>query len=606
MRHAPRLAFALPGSLAAAALAAPAWAQEAESAAPAVAIDSGDVAWMLTSSAIVLMMTIPGLALFYGGLVRAKNTLSIFMQCLITAAIVSVSWVLWGYSLAFGPDHAGIVGDLSLFGLQGVSHGEVQSGTRIPQQAFMVFQLMFAIITPALIVGAFAERMKFSAFFLFILLWSTLVYSPLAHWVWGGGWLMQRGALDFAGGTVVHISSGTSALIAAAMIGQRRGFGREPMPPHNVPFTVAGAALLWVGWFGFNAGSALAANDLATLAFVNTNTATAAAVLGWMFSEWIGRGKPTALGAASGAVAGLVAITPAAGFVTPSAAILIGFVAGILCYKACHWKHRIGYDDALDVVGVHGVGGTWGALATGLFATVAVNAAGRDGLFYGHPEQLVTQAIGVVATYAIAGFGTFLILGIVNSVVGLRVDEEGEETGLDLSLHSESAYSTTGTTSPMGERPTRREPIEAPAVVRSVAARPVPSAAARRPPTLGGARPEVLSTGRPELPTSARPEPARKPPMAAAASAGGPATGGRPFRIVVEGIDAKALSRWWRELCTQDATKAPEAFREVYPNVRSFEGNAFHFRGGDPEATRERLAYLLDIYGASPSALRIE
>jgi Amt family ammonium transporter len=605
MRHAPRIAFSLPGALAAAAWAAPAWAQEAAGAAAAAPIDSGDVAWILTSSAIVLMMTIPGLSLFYGGLVRGKNVLSIFMQCLITAAVVSVTWVLWGYSLAFGPDHAGIVGDLSLFGLQGVSHAEAQSGTRIPQQAFMVFQLMFAVITPALIVGAVAERMKFSAFLLFLLLWSTLVYSPLAHWVWGGGWLMQRGALDFAGGTVVHISSGTSALIAAAMIGRRRGFGREPMPPHNVPFTVVGAALLWVGWFGFNAGSALAANDLATLAFVNTNTATGAAVLGWMFSEWIGRGKPTALGAASGAVAGLVAITPAAGFVAPWASIPIGFVAGILCYKACHWKQRIGYDDALDVVGVHGVGGTWGALATGLFATVAVNAAGRDGLFYGNPEQLLAQAIGVAATYGIAGFGTFLILGLVNSVVGLRVDEGDEETGLDLSLHSENAYSTTGGGSPIGERPSRREQTEAPAAFRSVAARPAP-ASSRRPPTLSGGRPDVLSTGRPELPSGGRAGPGRKPPAAVASPAAEGASGGSPFRILVEGIDPKALSRWWRDLCTQDASKAPEAFRDVYPNVRSFEGNAFHFRGGDPAGTRDRLAYLLEIYGANPSAVRVE
>jgi Amt family ammonium transporter len=515
-----------------------------------------------------------------------------------------VTWVLWGYSLAFGPDHLGVIGDLTLFGLQGVSHSAVQTGTRIPQQAFMVFQLMFAIITPALIVGAVAERMKFSAFLLFLLLWSTFIYAPLAHWVWGGGWLMQRGALDFAGGTVVHISSGTSALIAAAMIGRRRGFGREPMPPHNVPFTVVGAALLWVGWFGFNSGSALAANDLATLAFVNTNTATGAAVLGWMFSEWIGRGKPTALGAASGAVAGLVAITPAAGFIAPWASIVIGFIAGILCYKACHWKLRIGYDDALDVVGVHGVGGTWGALATGLFATAAVNAAGRDGLFYGHPEQLLVQAVGVAATYAIAGFGTFLILGIVNSVVGLRVDEGDEETGLDLSLHSENAYSTTGGGSPIGERPSRRE-HEASPLARPVAARSAPASAARRPPTLGSSRPDVLSTGRPDL-SAGGGGPARKPPASSTAASAPTADGGRPFRISIEGIDPKALSSWWRGLCNQDASKAPEAFRDIYPNVRSFEGTAFQFRGGDPDGTRDRLAYLLEIYGATPSAVRID
>jgi Amt family ammonium transporter len=368
--------------------ASAAFGQELETAAegPAASgLNSGDVAWILTSSAIVLMMTVPGLALFYGGLVRGKNVLSILMQCFVTAALVSVIWVLWGYSIAF-PDPGGSVGgffgNLAKVGLRGVSW-EAGPDENIPEQAVMVFQLMFAIITPALIVGSFAERMKFSAFFLFVLLWSTFIYAPLAHWVWGeGGWLGARGALDFAGGTVVHISSGTSALVAAAMIGRRRGFGREPMPPHNVPFVVVGAALLWVGWFGFNAGSALAADGIATLAFVNTNTATGAAVLGWMFSEWVGKGKPTAVGAATGAVAGLVAITPAAGFVEPWAAILIGMVGGFLCYKACNWKTKIGYDDALDVVGVHGVGGTWGAIATGIFASTALS---DGGLFTGNP-----------------------------------------------------------------------------------------------------------------------------------------------------------------------------------------------------------------------------
>jgi Amt family ammonium transporter len=417
-------------------------------------LDSGDLGWILICSAIVLMMTVPGLSFFYGGLVRSKNVLSILMQCFTAAALVSVTWVLWGYSLAFGPDHGGIVGDLSHFGLRGVSH-IAGPDENIPAQAFMVFQLMFAIITPALITGAFAERMKFSAFFLFVLLWSTFIYSPLAHWVWGeGGWLGELGALDFAGGTVVHISSGISALVAVFLIGKRRGHGRDPMPPHNVPFTVLGAAMLWVGWFGFNAGSALAADGTATIAFVNTNTATGGAVLGWMFSEWIGRGKPTALGAATGAVAGLVAITPAAGFVEPWASIPIGAVAGFLCYKACNWKARIGYDDALDVVGVHGVGGTWGALATGLFATAAVG--GTDGLFYGNPGQLLAQVIGVVATYAFCGVGTYLILRLVDLLVGLRVSEEDEEAGLDLVLHSESAYTSPGSGAAVGERGSHR------------------------------------------------------------------------------------------------------------------------------------------------------
>jgi Amt family ammonium transporter len=451
-------------------------AEGSDAAAPELAsgLDSGDTAWILTSSAIVLMMTIPGLALFYGGLVRPKNVLSILMQCFVTAALVSVTWVLWGYSLAFGPDHWGLVGDLSFFGLRGV--GWVAGPEEnIPAQTFMIFQLMFAIITPALIVGALAERMKFSAFLLFVLLWSTFIYSPLAHWVWGGGWLgsWEPSALDFAGGTVVHISSGVSALVAAAMIGRRRGYGREPMPPHNVPFVVVGAALLWVGWFGFNAGSALAADGIATLAFVNTNTATGAAVLGWLFTEWMGRGRPTAVGAATGAVAGLVAITPAAGFVEPWASIPIGLIAGFLCYKAVNWKSKLGYDDALDVVGVHGVGGTWGAIATGLFASTALSGGG---LFSGNSDQLLTQLLAVGATYAFCGVGTFLILGLVNSLVGLRVDEEDEAVGLDLSLHAESAYTQTGPGAALGERTPGRPPRWAPAEEAQGAS----SAAARR------------------------------------------------------------------------------------------------------------------------------
>jgi Amt family ammonium transporter len=426
----------------------------AQEGAPAASgLDSGDVAWMLTSSAIVLMMTIPGLALFYGGLVRTKNVLSIFMLCFVTAALVSVTWVLWGYSLAFGPDVGGLFGEpAAYFGLKGVAW-EAGPDENIPPQLFMVFQLMFAIITPALIVGAIAERMKFSAFFLFVLLWSTFVYSPLCHWVWGeGGWLGARGALDFAGGTVVHISSGISALVAAFLIGRRAGYGHDPMPPHNVPFVVAGAALLWVGWFGFNAGSALAADGVATVAFVNTNTATGAAVLGWLFTEWIARGKPTAVGAATGAVAGLVAITPAAGFVEPWASIVIGGVAGFLCYQAVNLKQRLGYDDALDVVGVHGVGGTWGALATGLFASAALTDGGGL-LTTGNVGQFFEQVLGVLATYALGGFGTYVLLRVVDAAVGLRVDEDSEHVGLDLSLHAETAY--TGSNA-LGERTVQR------------------------------------------------------------------------------------------------------------------------------------------------------
>jgi Amt family ammonium transporter len=413
----------------------------------AATIDTGDNAWMLTSSALVLMMTAPGLALFYGGLVRSKNVLNLLMQSFIMVALISVQWVLWGYSLAFGPDHGHVVGGLDWIGLRGVG-GEPNAdyAATIPHQTFMIYQAMFAIITPALITGAFAERMKFSAFLLFSLLWATLVYDPLAHMVWGMGGLLGKvwGALDFAGGTVVHISSGTSALVCAIVIGKRLGYGSDPMPPHNMPFVLAGAALLWFGWFGFNAGSALAANALATSAFVATNTATAAATLSWMAAEWLGKGKPTVLGAASGAVAGLVAITPASGFVAPMPALLIGAVAGALCYLACNLKTVLGwYDDALDVVGVHGVGGTWGAIATGLWASSAVNSAvSTQGLFIGGEWGLLTtQVAAVLVTYGVAIGGSLVCLGITAAVTGgLRVDEDDEFAGLDLSQHSENAY----------------------------------------------------------------------------------------------------------------------------------------------------------------------
>ncbi len=410
-------------------------------AAPPPTINSGDTAWILTSSALVLMMTIPGLFLFYGGLVRGKNVLGTIMHCFIIVALISIQWVLWGYSLAFGPDVGGIIGSLAWFGLRGVGVEPSSYASTIPHQAFMVFQMMFAIITPALIIGAFAERAKFSTFVVFILLWATFIYDPLCHWVWGGGWLGAMGVLDFAGGTVVHISSGASALAAAIMFGKRAGYGREAMPPHNLPFSVIGASLLWVGWFGFNAGSALAADGLATIAFVTTNTAAAAAVLAWVAMDWMLKGKPTALGAASGAVAGLVAITPAAGFVSPISAIIIGIGAGVLCSTACNLKTKLGYDDSLDVVGVHGVGGTWGALATGLFASTAINPGGSNGLFFGNPGQLWIQFVGVAATWILALVGTFIILGILKAVMGLRVTEEDERQGLDLSQHNERGYS---------------------------------------------------------------------------------------------------------------------------------------------------------------------
>ena len=420
-------------------LAGVAWGQEA---APPPTIDKGDTAWIMVATALVMSMAAPGLALFYGGLVRAKNMLSLLMQCLVCLAVISIQWILFGYTLAFGTTQSGLIGGLDFLGLAGVgADPNPDYSATLPHLTFMMFQGTFAIITPALIVGAFAERMKFSAFVVFTTLWAILIYDPLAHWVWGvGGWIRGMGALDFAGGTVVHISSGISALAAALLIGKRIGHGHEPMPPHNLPFTVAGAALLWFGWFGFNAGSALAADGIAANAFVTTNTGAAAATLGWIFIEWMVRGKPTVLGAASGAVAGLVSITPGAGFVTPVSAIAIGFLGGIICFYGIHLKEMIGADDALDVVGVHGVGGTWGALATGIFATKAVNAAGADGLLYGNPGQLVTQAIGVGATLVYCFVGAFILLKVTDVLVGLRVSDEEEFAGLDLSQHSERAY----------------------------------------------------------------------------------------------------------------------------------------------------------------------
>lgn len=413
--------------------------------APQPKIDKGDTAWMLTSAALVLMMTVPGLFLFYGGLVRSKNVLGTIMHSFIIVALISIQWVLWGYSIAFGPDVGGWFGNLSWVGLKGVGPDpNPDYAATIPHQAFMIYQLMFAIITPALIAGTFAERIKFSTFIVFILLWATFIYDPLAHWVWGkGGWMGTNGgmgALDFAGGTVVHISSGVSALVAALMFGKRVGYPQEPMPPHNLPYSVIGASLLWVGWFGFNAGSALAADGLATSAFVATNTATAAAALSWMAMDWLFRGKPTVLGAASGAVAGLVAITPASGFVGPISAIWIGIAGGVVCSIACSLKPQFGYDDSLDVVGVHGIGGTVGALATGLFASKAVNPAGNDGLFFGNPSQLWIQFIAVLATWVFAIVGTFVILSILKAVMGLRISVDEERMGLDLSQHNERAY----------------------------------------------------------------------------------------------------------------------------------------------------------------------
>jgi Amt family ammonium transporter len=390
----------------------------------------------------VMLMT-PGLALFYAGMVRGKNVLGTIMQSFIILAMISLEWVLWGYSMSFGPDHVGIIGGLEWFGLKGVGMASSPNyGPTIPHLAFMIFQCMFAVITPALITGAFAERMKFTAFLVFTLLWATFVYNPLAHWVWGaGGWIGKMGAMDFAGGTVVHISSGFSALAAALVVGRRLGFGSTAYIPHNLPMTIAGAALLWFGWFGFNAGSALAANGLAASAFVVTHIASSVAALSWLLVEWFHKGKPTTLGAATGAVTGLVAITPASGFVGPVSAIIIGALAGMICYVGVLLKSKFRYDDSLDVVGIHGLGGTWGALATGLFASKAVNEAGSNGLFFGNPGQLVTQFVSVIVTIVFAFVMTFVILKFVNAVIGIRVRDEEEEKGIDISLHDEKAYS---------------------------------------------------------------------------------------------------------------------------------------------------------------------
>jgi ammonium transporter, Amt family len=407
-------------------------------------MNTGDTAWVLISSALVLGMTIPGLAFFYGGLVRRKNVLSILMQCFIITCVISLQWVLYGYSLAFGPDTGlGIIGSLKWAGLNFVGgQPNPDYAATIPHQIFMIFQAMFAIITPALIIGAFAERMKFSAFLIFTVLWATLVYDPLAHWVWGtGGWLRNLGALDFAGGIVVHVSSGISALTLAILLGKRCGYAQQPFRPHNLPFTVLGAALLWFGWFGFNAGSALGANELAANAFVTTHIAAAAAGLSWALIEWWHHGAPTILGAATGAVGGLVAITPACGFVNPMNAIFIGILVALFCYIAVVTiKSWLGYDDSLDAFGVHGVGGIWGTLATGLFAEKAVNAAGADGLFFGNPRQFLVQFLLVVVAPLFAAAMTWIIFKAVDALVGMRVEKQDEIVGLDLTQQSESAY----------------------------------------------------------------------------------------------------------------------------------------------------------------------
>lgn len=404
-------------------------------------INAADTAFMLFSTALVMLMT-PGLAFFYGGMVRKKNILSVLMQCFIILCLLSVHWMLFGYSLSFAPGN-GFWGSLSWFGLNGVgSLPYAPYSATIPHQAFMIFQMMFAVITPALIIGAFAERMKFSAFLVFTLLWATFVYDPLCHWVWGeGGWLRNLGVLDFAGGIVVHTSAGIAALVATLVIGKRKNLDSNTPAPHNLPFVALGTALLWFGWFGFNAGSALAANGIAVNTFVVTNAAAAAAGLSWALLEWIRNGKPTVFGTVTGSIAGLATVTPASGFISPISGLIIGVFASILCFiGVAVVKPKFGYDDSLDAFGVHGLGGILGTLATGLFASKAINPAGQDGLFFGNPKQFLIQSIGVLVAIVYTFAATFILYKFVDIFFRIRVSEKEELMGLDLTQHRERAY----------------------------------------------------------------------------------------------------------------------------------------------------------------------
>ncbi|MCX5889094.1 MAG: ammonium transporter [Deltaproteobacteria bacterium] len=404
-------------------------------------VNSGDTAWLLVSCALVLMMT-PALALFYGGMVRRKNVLSTLTLSFAFMALIGVQWVLYGYSLAFGQDIGGLIGGLNFLGFHGVAAAPNPDYAKtIPHGLFAAFQMMFAVITPALITGAFVERVRFKSFLLFSLIWATLVYDPLAHWVWGkGGWLNELGVLDFAGGTVVHVAAGFSALAFAMVIGPRKGFGKFPMEPHNITLTVLGAGLLWVGWFGFNAGSALAANGVAVNALLTTNTSAAAAGLVWMFLGWLD-GRPSTLGIATGMVVGLAAVTPASGFITPMAAMLLGAVAAVICYYAIRFRQNRNLDESMDVWACHGMASSWGMIATGLFATMEVNAAGNNGLFFGNPKQLGLQILALVVTMVFAFGVTFVVAKLLDMSIGLRVTPMEEEVGLDISAHGERAYS---------------------------------------------------------------------------------------------------------------------------------------------------------------------
>lgn len=535
-------------------------------------INSGDTAWLLVSTALVMLMT-PGLGLFYGGMVRSKNVLATVMKCLLVLALISVQWVLFGYSLSFSPTQNGLIGDLAWLGFRGVG-GEPNPdyAATIPHAVYAMFQGMFAVITPALIAGAVAERMRLSAFALFVLLWATFVYDPIAHWVWAkGGWLRELGALDFAGGTVVHINSGVAGLVAAIMVGRRLGYGREPMPPHNVPLILLGTALLWFGWFGFNAGSSVAANASAAFAFTNTHTATAAAMLGWAFGEWLQRSKPTALGIASGAVAGLVAITPAAGFVSPLSSIVIGFIAGWLCCYAVRLKEALHFDDALDVFGIHGVGGIWGALATGIFAQKAIG--GASGWIEGNGVQMLYQLAGIGATLLYSGIATAVILRIVELLMGgLRVTQEQEVEGLDIHETGMEAYPEATI---FGGRPVIETQLEKRPVV---AERPITATAM---PALPSVSSTVVSTLPPTSPER------------------------RLYSVILENANTERAKRRWERLC-HEPHQAPPEFHEVYRHLVSFDGREFVFRGGDPEQMKRAVERLFEGYLGVGATVTVE
>jgi ammonium transporter len=549
----------------------PAWAQDAVGTAPKKEADPGHTAWMLVATALVMLM-VPGLALFYGGMVRRKNVLATMMQSMVALSVVGVFWIAFGYGLAFGPSHGGLIGwDNRFFFLQGFEPKEVLAGTDIPVYVHAMYQGMFAIITPALISGAVAERIRFKPYCLFLVLWIAVVYCPLAHWVWAtdafnavpldaakglgnspAGWLGKLGALDFAGGTVVHVAAGLSSLAAILVLRKRLGYPEHAMHPNSMVLTLTGAGLLWFGWFGFNGGSGLQSGSLAGSAFSATQAAAAAAGLSWMLLEWWHRGKPTALGLASGIVAGLVAVTPASGFVYPWGGLVIGLIAGAVCYGSVCLKPKFGYDDSLDAFGVHGVGGFLGAILTGIFCYEAVNGAGANGLIASHFsadgfKQVGVQAVAGVASVAFALGMSFILVKLVDQLVGFTADAREETEGLDRSEHGEVGFDL------------------------GLALESVPEAPAHEP------RPALV-----------------------------PPNGVRRFTVVVEGVDPAELKNTWSELCGAGAAPPPAEFRAVYPYMTTVQGNRFRFRGGDPQALSENLRQVLQSRVKAPLRVHVE